>query len=360
MLPKIDDQNIGPNCIDESIGSNSSTDASPVTRAQDHAETQSEESPRRLSGFGITRYSLLMLSVVLVVAFSLWVPQTFLTVATLQFLLNQNSPAMLLALAILVPLSAGVFDLSIGYTMGLGGAITGVLVANHGATAPEAVAAAILVGLVVGSVNGIVVVKLKIDSFIGTLGTGSIIVAVTLAVTNNQQIVLNIPHVLGTMVNASFKGLTIPFFIALFLTISTWYVLEHTALGRYIYATGFNKSTSKLAGVQTDWLRMGAFVWSATLASIAGLLVTGVAGSVDPTVGPSYLLPAFAAVFLGTSFHRWGRFNTMGTVMAVVLLGIAEEGLALTSSPVWTPEVFNGAALIIALGISGIRRGDGS
>jgi ribose transport system permease protein len=294
----------------------------------------------------------LYVGIALVAIFSVWVPQTFLTKATIQSLLNFNAITGLIALGLVIPLACGVFDLSIGFTMGLAATIAGVLVANHGFSAIEALAVTVLLGLAIGALNGAVVVLLKIDSFIGTLGVGSILQALILSVAGNETIIGAIPSILSPVANANLFGISTPVWVVVGATIGLWYLLEWTAIGRKFYAVGFNREAARLARIPTERLRFGAFLVSASFAAIAGALVTARLGSVDPTVGPSYLLPAYAAVFLGTTQHYLRRFNAVGTITAVTVLALANEGLALTTVPIWVPSLFDGAALILALAIA--------
>jgi ribose transport system permease protein len=144
-------------------------------------------------------------------------------------------------------------------------------------------------------------------------------------------------------------------FTRLGLAVILWYVLGHTALGRYIHATGLAEVPARLSGIRTGRIRFCSLVVSATVSGIAGILLAAIVSAGDPTVGPSYLIPAFAAAFLGATQFRDRLFNAWGTVLAVWLLGTITAGLALTSAPVWTPSIFQGVVLIVALGLASLR-----
>ena len=151
------------------------------------------------------------------------------------------------------------------------------------------------------------------------------------------------------------SNVTVPVFVMLAIALVIWYVLGHTALGRRVYATGLSEVPAKLAGIRTDRIRFCSLILSATISGIAGILLTAIVSAGDPTVGPSYLIPAFAAAFLGATQFRDRLFNAWGTVLAVWLLGTITAGLALTNAPVWMPYIFQGVVLIVALSMGSWR-----
>ena len=135
-----------------------------------------------------------------------------------------------------------------------------------------------------------------------------------------------------------------------------WYVMENTPLGRRVYATGGNEAATRLAGVRTHLVITGAFVASGTVAAGVGVLLASRLGTGDPTSGPSFLLPAFSAVFLGATQFRAGRFNVWGTIVAVYVLAVGVKGLQLAGAPVWIPDLFNGGALLLAVGLANFEK----
>jgi ribose transport system permease protein len=131
--------------------------------------------------------------------------------------------------------------------------------------------------------------------------------------------------------------------------------MEHTATGRRIYATGFNRDAARLAGLRTDHLRFGSLIASALLAGVAGIVLAAFLGSGSPQGGTSYLLPAFAGVFLGATQLKGGRFNAFGTLIAVGLLATGTTGLGLARQPDWVQDTFTGVVLIAALALTGLQ-----
>jgi ribose transport system permease protein len=294
--------------------------------------------------------------IAIIIIFGIWVPSTFLTVATFKQVLNGNAIVALLALSLLIPLSAGVFDLSIAYNATLTCVVLTKLIVG-GVPLWLAIVAAIFTGLLVGLGNACVVVLMRVDSFIGTLATGSLVSALVTLVTGN--LVIESPKLSGTFLQigqASVLGFTLPVFYVIVVGGIIWYVLEATATGRRLYATGFNARTARLAGVRTDRLRFGALLASGFFAGVAGVVLASYIGSGDPTVGPPYLLPAFAAAFLGATQLRAGRFNVPGTLIAILLLGTGITGLGLAAAPQWSQDMFTGVVLIAALALTGVQR----
>jgi ribose transport system permease protein len=291
----------------------------------------------------------------IIVVFAIWVPNTFLTHATFNQILNNNAVTGLMALCVVIPLAARVFDLSIAFTMSLSGVTVAHFAASSGVL--PAVLLALGAALAIGLVNGFVVVGLGVDSFIGTLATGSLIKAFITMVTNDQSItsVKLLQKPFSSIAQTDIAGLTLPVFYLLAIAGAIWFVLEHTATGRRLYATGFNPDAARLQNVTTDRLRFFSLVTSALLAGVAGIVFTSAIGSGSPTAGDPYLLAAYAAAFLGATQLRGGRFNAWGTVIAVLLLGTGTTGLALASTPQWSTSVFTGVVLIVALAVTSGR-----
>ena len=312
------------------------------------------------SKLAFTNIGAVYVLLVIIVIFSIWVPDTFPTWATAKQILNGNAVVAMLALSLLIPLSAGVFDLSTAYTATLTGVLLAKLVV---AGVPLGLAVVISLGaaLAIGLLNAIVVVVMRVDSFIGTLATGSLILALISWV--SHDLTIQDPKLTGTFLKigqGTLFGITYPVYYTLVIAGAIWYVLEATATGRRLYATGFNERAARLAGVRTNRLRFCSLFASAFVGGVAGIVLTSVIGSGDPTAGPPYLLSAFAAAFLGATQLRGGRFNAPGTLIAILLLGTGITGLGLAAQPQWVQNMFTGVVLIASLAATGAqRRGTG-
>jgi ribose transport system permease protein len=207
--------------------------------------------------------------------------------------------------------------------------------------------------VVAGFVNGFVIVKLKVNSFIATLGTSQVLLAVSLLISSNEQIIAHFPGSWSQVANDSVAGVPYTLFLLIFVAIILWYVLERTPLGRYLAATGGNAEAARLSGVRTVSLVWGSLVVSALIAGIAGVIYATRIGLSSATVGAGLLFPAVTAVFLGAS-QFLARANVWGTLVAYFTLAFGIQGInvALGASAAWASPLFQGVALIVAVAIA--------
>jgi ribose transport system permease protein len=328
----------------------------PVTDSPRIGRRRPSPGTRVLRGLAFDKIGAVYVWLAIAIVFSIWVPNTFPTISTVKQVLNANALTALAALSITIPLAARVFDLSFAYTMTL----TGVVVAhflNVGVPLVPALALGLGTGVLIGVINATVVVVMRIDSFIGTLATGSLIQAlITMATGGTAIISTKLQGGFAKIGQTNVGGFTLPVAYVLVVAVAMWFLLEHTATGRRLYATGFNPDASKLAGVRVDRLRFLSLVVSGTLAGASGLVLASTVGSGDPAAGTPYLLPAFAAAFLGATQLKHGRFNAFGTLIAVLLLGTGTTGLGLANAPQWSADMFVGAVLIASLAVTGLQR----
>lgn len=312
-------------------------------------------SPIKWKSFHPRNIGVVYLYALIWVVFTLWVPDTWLTWLTHRSVLNQNAILVIVALGLLVPLAAGVFDLSIAGMVSASAVVVGWGMVEVGWSMSVAIGAALLLGLLVGNLNGFLVVYIRIDSFIATLGMSSILTAFAVWRSSNRSI-LGFPEEFKSLTSQFAFGLNKTVLYGLVIAFVLWFVFEHTALGRYLFATGGAREAARLAGVQTDRYVWGSLVASAMMASLAGVLLASQFGSATAQSGSPYLLPAFAAAFLGsTQFKR--RFNVWGAVVAVFVLQSGVKGLQLAGvGTTWIEALFFGVALVVAVGLSSFRK----
>ena len=306
---------------------------------------------RVLTALSFRNISAVYIFAVLFVIFSIWVPSTFLTPGVWRSLLASQSLVAIVAVAVVVPLSAGLFDLAVGAEVGIAGILVAWLLSKAGVLIALAIPLAVLAGAVIGSISGLLIVRARIDSFIATLGMSSVLLALTDWISSNEQI-LGLSNRFKNLSTNTLLGLALPFWFMLVIGIAVWYVLERTPLGRRVYATGGNINAARLSGVNTSIVVVGALAACGALAAVAGVLQTAATATGDPTVGPGFLLPAYAAAFLGSTQFRGGRYNIWGTILAVYVLATGVVGLQLAGAPVWIPSLFNGLALLIAVALA--------
>ena len=313
---------------------------------------QSRSGVKRVAALlSFRRLSALYIFIALFIIYSLWVPDTFLTMDTWRSLLDSQALTALAAVGLTIPVAAGAFDLAIGSEIGFASIAVSWLLVNHGMPIAVAVPVTLLLGAAIGCISAVLVSLVKIDSFIATLGVSSVAIACTEWLSGGAQI-LDLPAGFVSFSTGRVFGITVPVLIMLGVAALVWYVLENTPAGRRIYATGGNEAAARLAGVRTGAVIAAAFVACGVISAGVGLLLASRIGTGDPTSGPSFLLPAFSAVFLGSTQFRSGRFNVWGTVVAVYVLAVGVKGLQLGGAPVWIPDLFNGLALILAVGLA--------
>jgi ribose transport system permease protein len=329
--------------------------------------------PGVLRGLSVRNASAVYVFIVLFVVFALWVPDTFLRWNTWNAMLDDQAITALVAVALVIPLAAGGFNLAIGAEVGFAAMFIAWLLERRGVPAVPAVLLTLLAGATVGLAQGLLVVRARIDSFIATLGASSILLALIAWLSGGAQI-LGLSPSFSKLGTNTLNGITYPVYFMLAVALAVWYFLERAPGGRRLYATGGNAEASRLAGVRTSRVIILSFVGCGVITAIAGTLISARLSTGDPSVGPAYLLPAFSAAFLGSTQFRGGRFNVWGTVLAVYVLATGVKGLQLAGAPVWIPDLFNGAALLIAVGMAKyqgtggraaaigrlLRRGDGA
>jgi ribose transport system permease protein len=332
--------------------------SSSVTESAHAAEADAPKSrPRQrargASRLAVDRFSGVYIILVLVLTFSLWIPQTFRTEANVRVLLASQAITGIIALAATVCLISGVFDLSIAATMSLSISVVGTLQASAGINWALAVLIALAVGAFVGCANALVVTLFRIDPVIGTLAMSAILAAVSFWVANGETILYGLNPTFISLGDVGPFGIPMPVYYMLALALIAWYVLEHTPAGRYLYAAGANPEAARLSGVNVTRITWGALISSGVLAAAAGVVLTMQLGTAPFSGGLPYLLPAYAAAFLGSTQIEPGRFNVAGTVVSMYIVAVAVRGLQLKypDSP-WIADLVQGVILLVAVGFA--------
>jgi ribose transport system permease protein len=298
-------------------------------------------------------YGLVILMVALIVAFSILLPDTFPTVLNVRSILSDKAIIALLALAATVPMVAGRIDLTVGYGIVLWHILAISLQTMFGVPWILAVLIVLLLGIAVGFLNGLLVEVARIDSFIATLGTGTVLYALALWHTGGRQMVGVLPDGFYAINGTFVLGLPITAFYVLAIAVAMWIVLEHTPVGRYLYAIGANQRAAELNGIPTRKFVLGAFVTSGFLTALAGVLLASKLRIGQASVGLEFLLPALVGAFLGSTTIKPGRVNVWGTMVGVMILAVGISGIQQFGGSFWVEPLFNGLTLLIAIGIAG-------
>ncbi len=298
-------------------------------------------------------YGLPLLLLALFILFALLLPNTFPTEYNIRSMLADKSVIALLALAEMVPISAGAFDLSIGWGIGLYHILTVGLI-DQGVPWPLVVVLVLGCGLLVGTIIGLLVTRGGIDPFIASLGVGTFLFGVSLWYAP-QQIVASIPPELRSLVTTFDLGITrvpIPFVYVVIVAIILWTMFERLPLGRYLYMLGANQRAAELIGISPKRYITFAFQCSGVIAAFAGVVLGVRLGVAQTAIGPDFLLPAFAAVFLGSTTIRPGRVNVLGTLVAVFVIAVVSAGMAQLGAQFYVDPMFNGIMLVASVGLA--------
>jgi ribose transport system permease protein len=317
------------------------TDASDDRRAGRH-------SPPR-PGTLLQGYALVLCWLLMIAGFSLALGESFLSWQTLGTMFSSQTVLLLLALATLLPLTAGDFDLSVAATLTVSGMTLAVLDVQHGWPIAAAAAVALLVAVGTGLVNGLLVVGFDLDSFIVTLATSTVLSGLVLLISDTSTVTGVEPQMSRWIIGERLFGVSLQFYYGLAVVLVLWWVLTRTPAGVRLLFVGRNRSVSRLSGVRVGRVRVTAFAASAALAGLAGIVLAGGQGGIDPTSGTSFLLPAYAAAFLGATAIRPGRFNPVGTLIAVYFLVTGITGLQLLGADAYVQQLFYGGALLLAV-----------
>lgn len=298
-------------------------------------------------------YGLVILMFGLILLFSVLLPTTFPTMLNVRAILSDKAIIALLSLAAMIPMVAGRIDLTVGYGIVLWHILAISLQTLYGFPWPVAVAIVLVLGVVIGALNGLLVEVARIDSFIATLGTGTILYALALWHTGGRQMVGALP-VAFYAINGTFVfGLPITAIYVLVITVVLWVALEYTPIGRYLYAIGANQRAAELNGIPTRKFVIGAFVTSGLMTALAGVLLASKLRIGQASVGLEFLLPALVGAFLGSTTIKPGRVNVWGTIVGVMILAVGISGIQQFGGSFWVEPLFNGTTLLIAIGIAG-------
>ena len=305
----------------------------------------------------LSRYGTILFLVLMVAGFSIARPDVFATQLNLLNVLNQASILLIIASGLTVCLVMGLFDLSIAAMATLGGYVVCKLLVDQGdnthlwATLCGVLALAGMIGVL----NGVLVSYLGVSAFIETLAMGSIITGAILGYSESRTVLGGIPDSFLAIGQHSTFGIQNPVLVMAGVAAALWVLLEHTQSGRNLYAIGGNAEASKLAGIAVRRYALLALGISAACAALGGIVAAANLGAGRPQgVGETYLLNAFAAVFIGASTLRPGQFHIVGTLVGVLLIGVISNGLSIMGVETYWQYIVQGVLLIAAMFSAGM------
>ncbi len=298
-------------------------------------------------------YGLVILTVFLIGLFSILLPNTFPTMLNLRAIVSDKAIIALLSLGAMIPMAAGRIDLTVGYGIVLWHILAISLQTTLGLPFPVAVAVVLTLGALTGFLNGLLVEVARIDSFIATLGTGTVLYALALWHTGGRQMVGELPQGFYDISTTFVFGLPITGYYLVAITLAMWVVLEYTPVGRYLYAIGANPRAAALNGIPVRKYVIGAFMASGAMTALAGVILASKLRIGQASVGLEFLLPALVGAFLGSTTIKPGRVNVWGTIVGVAILAVGISGIQQFGGSFWVEPLFNGVTLLIAIGIAG-------
>jgi ribose transport system permease protein len=316
------------------------------------AATTKERS--NLNKFGreiATRYSLIIIWVLMTVVLMSLVPGDVNPIAALRAVLGQQTPVVFLGLGVVITMAVGEFDLSFAGVFGIAAVAVPSFVTLYHWDYPMAVLGALALALACGAINAWLIVKVNISSVVVTLGVASVAGGLGYWL-SGETTVSGIDPALSVITVGTFLDLPYLFWYGLILALIVAYIMSFTPLGRNMLFVGSNRAVASLAGISVSRIRVGAYLASALLSGTAGVILATGLGGYNPSTSATNLMPTFAAVFLGTVAIVPGRFNPLGMLIAAYFLLTGVFGLQLLGLSGWVTQVFYGFALVAAVTIS--------
>lgn len=320
-------------------------------------ETRAVRRPQFAWNIWFEKYGLLIAWVAIILILGFFKPVQMFAWNSYASMLGSNAMVVVLTLALIIPLTTGDFDLSVASVMGLSSMIIAVLNVKMGVPIGGAIIVALAAGAVIGAINAFFILYFGVFSLIVTLGTGYFVGGLILWLSNSGTIAGVSMGLVKAVILTRFLGIPVGFYYALILTLVIWYMFQHTTLGRRMLFVGRGREVARLSGVNVTKVRTGALIASSTMAAFAGVLYTGMRGAADPSSALAFLLPAFAAAFLGSTAIYPGRFNAPGAFVAVFFLSTGIMGLNFLGVDSFVQNLFYGGGLVIAVAISQLIRG---
>jgi len=329
------------------------SDSMPAAEAP--VRTASRIDRARLLGL-LERFALPLLLVLVIVVFSTLpaTSSTFTSPENIRNVLGDQAVLGVLAIASILPLVVGHFDLSVGAQASITQIAVAAAMSRYGIPMVPAVLIGIAMGAAIGLVNGVLVAKVRVNALITTLGVATVIAGLISLYTKGTTIVSGISHDLINLGQGEWLGIPRTTFFLAAVALLVAYVLGATVYGRRLRLVGSNPAAAQLVGLRLDRLVLSTFVFTGALAGVAGALLVARNGNANPASGNEYTLLAVAAAFLGATSIRPGQFNVLGTLVAIFFLAFSVNGLNLAGVEPWINDVFNGTALVVAVGLSAV------
>jgi ribose transport system permease protein len=293
-----------------------------------------------------------LLTLLLIILFSILLPDTFPTWLNFRSILADKSIVAMLALAATLPMMAGRIDLTVGFGIVMWHILAISFQIKYGIPWPLAILMVVACAGFVGLINGVLVEVAQVDAFVATLGTGTILYALALWHTDGRQIMGTLPYGFLAINRTSIFGVPIPAFYVLGLATLLWIITERLPMGRFIYAIGANEKAAALNGIPVRAYVIGVFVASGVITGLAGCVLGAKLRIGQANVGLDFLLPALVGAFLGSTTIKPGRVNVWGSVFGILILAVGISGIQLFGGAFFVEPLFNGTTLVVAIALA--------
>lgn len=304
---------------------------------------------------GLSRYALILVWALMAAYYWLRVPDLFATHATFSSIFGSQQVQVFLAMSVLVTSVAGEIDLSVASVMGVTATAIPVLATQHNVPLLLACVIGVALAAVAGLINAFFVVIMNVSSFVVTLGMATLLMGVSQAISHTQVVSVQ-SSTLAKISVQPVLGMPVSFYYGILLALLIAYVIAWTPFGRAVVFVGSNPEVARLAGIRVNRIRFASYVCGSLLAGLAGLILVATVGGFDSSTSMTFLLPALAAVFLGTAVIQPGTFNAIGTMVAIYFLETGIFGLQLLGYSGWIQNVFYGAGLVVAVALAKVIR----
>ena len=300
--------------------------------------------------------TLLALALILVV-FSLIKPASFCTLTNFINITRQISLLVMISLGTTLVMSVNEFDLSVGSMASLGG-VMAALLAMKGLPMAACFALPVVASFVIGALNGFIVARFRVLSFITTLGMSTVLSGVIYRLSGGATIFEGIPKSFSALGTAKLGRVPLLSILMVVFVAVFFFLMQHTILGRKLYAIGGNEETARIAGIRVRKYKTIAFALCAVMACVTGMLIASRVGSANTTAGDGYFLQSYAAVFIGCTVSRKGVPNVLGTLVGAAILGVLANGLTMLQMPTYMQDIITGGIIIFAVIAQKLGRGD--
>ncbi len=295
------------------------------------------------------RLSVVIILLLICLVFALG-SSDFLTTSNLLNVALQTSIIAIVAIGMTFTILTAGIDLSVGSVMALAGAVAAGLAVRQDLDTFTAIGLALLLGMVIGAINGLMIVKGGMPPFVATLAMLAMARGLTLVYTNGRPIA-GLDEIFIFLGTGQVLGIPVPVIIMVFIAIIAHIITRYTRFGLHVYATGGNEEPTRLAGVSTDRVKLSVYIISGLTAAIGGILLTARLWSAQPNAAVGWELDAIAAPVLGGTSLFGGVGSIGGTLVGAFIIGVLSNGLNLMGVPSYYQQVIKGVVFILAVSL---------